>query len=529
LIKVKRLFVFAILLLITCFGFTYTINLFPTAHADCTYCLSAIPSLTTEGNSVNLFLNVNGATPNTLYSFIFNVKDPALVTYQSAPQNYTTGSGQDRFTIQIAFPFSGQPSPGSTNLVGQYVVSVDQIAPVAISTIANTNFNIILTDAGSYQRTQIVNIQGSGYTIGESVNVTIKAQTSGTTVYSQSIIATATGMILANWKIPVNAITDTYIVTLTGVVTNKNPPDLSHFTVTIAIMNIQSITSSKSLYVRTETMRFSFQAKYPDGTLATTGSGQLVLKDPTTTGTGTSLTTSFDTVAQTFNASYKSLPTDATGSWTIALNAFAYSDAYGNLGNWFTLTSNVQLTIAPLNVDVIVNTNFATSQQSKFNITITYPDGSILSSGSVNAYLTYTGTPTINDTIPIVYDTGLKLWVGTYTPKSSDTGGLWSLTIKASDSSTVPNTGLATRAINLQNTNGQSSLPLYYYGIIGLLIGLILAFLVVIKRRRGVTNTRLRLDLDAVRSEAGRIESQDFFKSVKGQVNQQKNNDDNSK
>jgi uncharacterized protein YlbG (UPF0298 family) len=49
---------------------------------------------------------------------------------------------------------------------------------------------------------------------------------------------------------------------------------------------------------------------------------------------------------------------------------------------------------------------------------------------------------------------------------------------------------------------------------------LIGAFLVF--RRRKIRYARLKIDLDAVRSEAGRIESQDFFKSVKEQVKKEK-------
>jgi hypothetical protein len=169
-----------------------------------------------------------------------------------------------------------------------------------------------------------------------------------------------------------------------------------------------------------------------------------------------------------------------------------------------------------------VNTNFALGQLSKFNATITYPDGSTLTSGIVSAYLWYTGSPTINDTIPLVYDTGLGFWVGSYTPKASDTGGLWSLVVKASDGTTPPDAGTATRAISLSNNTslggGSASLPLFYFEIIAALIAglLIAAFLAF--RRRGVRHAALKIDLEAVRSEAGRIESQEFFQSIKDQV-----------
>jgi len=135
--------------------------------------------------------------------------------------------------------------------------------------------------------------------------------------------------------------------------------------------------------------------------------------------------------------------------------------------------------------------------------------------------LLFSGTPAINDSVPMVFDTTLGLWVGSYTTRSSDTGGLWSLIVKASDSPTPANTGTATRAINIQNSP-PASFPLYYFGIITAIIaGLLLAIFLVFKRRR-VTHARLKIDLEAVHSEAGRIESSDFFKSVKDQVRKEK-------
>ncbi len=155
------------------------------------------------------------------------------------------------------------------------------------------------------------------------------------------------------------------------------------------------------------------------------------------------------------------------------------------------------------------------------NATIAYPDGTTFQSGTVAGYLLYSGTPTVNDSVPMVFDTNLRQWIGTYTTRSSDTGGLWSLVVKASDSQSPPNTGTATRAITIQN-NPPASFPLYYFGIIAAIIaGLLLAFFLVFKRRR-VTHARLKIDLEAVHSEAGRIESSDFFKSVKDQVRKEK-------
>jgi hypothetical protein len=53
--------------------------------------------------------------------------------------------------------------------------------------------------------------------------------------------------------------------------------------------------------------------------------------------------------------------------------------------------------------------------------------------------------------------------------------------------------------------------------VAALLVGGFLAF-----RRHKVTHAKLKIDLEAVRSEAGRIENQEFFQSVKDQLKKDK-------
>jgi hypothetical protein len=435
-------------------------------------------------------------------------------------ENYTTAPGQDMFTLVVVYP---SPSlQGSNTLVGQYNAKVDELWPTVALGVAGTSFTLSITDSFSYQRTQTVNMQAAGYNASEPVTITIRTQTTSTLVFSALVAATSTGIVATSWKIPRNAIIDTYIVTLTGTTTTKNPADSERVSVGRAIMIISSITSFKSIYQRTDLMSFSFQPTYPDGTLSSTGVGLLTLASPS--AGSVTLTATYDNTSQTFEASYQTSLDNQTGAWTASLGGHAYSDAYGNNGPGIIVTNSAQLTTVPLTVSVTTkNTTIAVGQQLRFNASVTYPDGTVFQSGTVKAYLLYSGTPVVNDTVPVVFDTTLGLWIGTYTVRSSDTGGLWSLVVKASDSPTPPNTGSASRAITVQNaTGGNASFPLFYFGIIAALIALLLVAVFLGFRRRKTSHARLKIDLDAVRSEAGRIESTDFFKSVKDQVKREK-------
>jgi hypothetical protein len=497
----------------------FGINIIPKAHADPPFSLNPVPAATSEGNTVSLVLSATGAVPNLQYRFRFSVIDPAGRTTQSLMENYTTAPNQDTFTLIVVYP--GPSLPGSTTLVGQYNAKVDELWPTAAPGVAGTSFIISITDSASYQRTQTILIQASGYNASETVTATIKTQTTSTMVFSAIMAATSAGVVATSWKIPVNATIDSYVVALSGTSTLKNPSDSERVSVSRAIMIISSITSLKSVYQRTETMSFSFQPTYPDGSIPSTGVGLLTLTRPS--GGSVILTATYDSMSQSFAASYQTFLDNQTGTWTASVGGHAYSDAYGNNGPGIIVSNNPQLTIIPLTVRVTTNSTIALGQQLKFNANITYPDGTTLQPGTVKAYLLYSGTPTVNDTIPVVFDTSLKLWIGTYTIRPSDTGGLWSLVVTASDSPSPPNTGSASRAITVQNsTGGNASFPLFYFGIIAALLALLLVVVFLAFRKRKTTHARLKIDLDAVRSEAGRIENTDFFRSVKEQVNKEK-------
>ena len=488
-------------------------------HADTPYTLNPVPAYGQEGTTVSLVLTVkfNPITTSTTFVFRFSVRVPSGTTFKSQLINYTTSPGQDQFNILVAYP--GVSFSGSNLLAGQYLASVDQLAPFAMTSVATSSFVLGITDNPSYERTQTVNVQGSGYNGSEPVSITIRTQTTSTIVFSDSIFAASNGVVVDNWKIPVDSVIDNYVVTLTGSSTLKNPPDAQTFSVRAAMMSIAGINSIKSTYQRSETMKFSFQPVYPDGTFPTTGVALLTLASPT--GSNVTLTATYDSLTQTFSASYATSITNQTGIWAAILTGHAYSDAYGNTGPGLKVTNSPQLTPASLNISVTASTSIGVGQQLKFNATMAYPDGTTLQSGTVGGYLLYSGTPTVNDSIPMVFDTNLRLWIGTYTVRSSDTGGLWSLIVRASDSQSPANTGTATRAITIQN-NPPASFPLYYFGLIAAIIGALLIAALLVFKRRKVMSTRLKIDLDAVHSEAGRIESSEFFKSVKDQIRKEK-------
>ena len=445
----KRVTRYALFLTITFLAPVLFSGLIPRAHAA-TYSIGTIPFLTQEGGSVTVIFTVSGATGNTLYSFRFFVRDPATVTHQSVLQNYTTLPGQTQFTLP-PFNYPTASFPGPNSLVGQYITWADQVRPVAIATVAATYFLVVMTDKLEYQRTETVNVRATGYKPSEIVSLKIATATTSTTVFTQTTTASPSGVVTSSWQIPRNATLDSngYVLTVNGTLTVKTPADVQGFNVKQAVMSISALASLKSTYQRTETMSFSFQPVYPDGTSASTGFGLVTLARPD--GVNITLTTSYSIGSQTFNATYKTSVNNQTGTWTASLAVAGYTDAYGNSGPNTRLTSTPQLVAASLTISVSATTFVPIGQQMRFNATIYYPDGTQLKSGSVGSYMLYTGTPQVNETVPVVFDTGLQIWVGSYTPKTSDPGGLWSLIVNAGDAATPTNGGSATKAVTLED------------------------------------------------------------------------------
>lgn len=485
------------------------------------YSLTTVPYSTQEGNSVDLVLSASGVTPGIQYSFVFHVKDPASTVWNSSSQSITPSSS----SFQLLLTYPSVSFQGTTDFVGQYNAWVNQTLPLSsVGGSASSHFLILLTDKSEYQRTQTVSIQGSGYSPGDTVTVNIVRQTGSVLVSSQSAIASPSGLVTGTWTIPKNATLDNYIVSLAGTYTPaKSPPDLETFGVNVATISIASLSSSSTTYQRTDTMQFSFRPVYPSGEIATTGTAVIVLARPD--GKAISITTRpFDNMTQTFSAFYNTFRDNQTGTWTALIRANGYVDSYGNYGPIATLSTSPQLQPAQLTVTVATSSSVQVGQPIRLNATIQYPDDTVFQSGTVHAFFIYTAGGH-NDSIPIAYDSALQLWIGSYTPQSSEPGGLWSITVVATDSPlTPPNTGSASRVVTLQggSSSSSSSLPLYWFAIIAALIAAAMLGVFVALRRRRVTHARLKIDLEAVKSEADRIEENDFFKSVKDQLNKDK-------
>jgi len=447
---------YAVLFVLSAFS-TLGLAGLPLGHAPTTgpqYALTPLPFISQEGYTITLILSVSGALPGTQYQFNFYVRDPSTKIWGSIAENHTTSLGETQFGIILTYPSAAFVGRGTSSLVGQYVGWVNQAQPTVASNpvaVTPSGFYFILTDKTEYQRTETVGIRASGYNASETTTIIIRTQTSSTVVLNATAIASSTGLVTDSWKIPRNAVLDNYVITITGKNTAKNPADAQGFAVKAASMSVSVLSASKTSYERTETMKFSFTARYPDGQYANSGTALVLLTGAG--GNSVSLTTVYDSVAQTFNATYKTFSNNQTGTWTASLGINGFDDGFGNTGPTLApVTMSPQLQAATLTVTITSKSNFAIGEQIRFNATIQYPDQTDLTdqTGQAAAFLLFSGGGH-NDTITqLVYDSTINRWVGTYSP-GIEPGGLWSLTVAGADSASPANSGKATKTIQLQD------------------------------------------------------------------------------
>lgn len=181
------------------------------------------PEQLQEGDTVEIWANMTGAKPSTLYYANITVKTPANTTHWVYVMLNTTNAGTGHNTT-IAYPthFSGV---ANTNFTGTYNIAFNK-------TLATDTFVIGLTNSTEYHRFQIVDIKATGYKSNENASVKIKF--GGKAIYSNNATASIEGLISANWTVPSNATIGTYTVNITSISpspTTKSPKDVQNFNV----------------------------------------------------------------------------------------------------------------------------------------------------------------------------------------------------------------------------------------------------------------------------------------------------------
>jgi hypothetical protein len=376
-------------------------------------------------------------------------------------QNYyvwlkTPNNNHTNYTGTSFSPVSGGLIPPTVALpinadepLGTYLLS--------ISTSSNLDNQVAIAHFGLwgmmkplYQRTESVQILGGGLYPGTSLGLSVR-NPAGDYVDTTTIATNSQGDFNHTWRIPADAVTQTYKVIVDGTGTYDNAQQdylsESRFTVTQATLSVAIVTGPSSTYQRTDTANVAMSLRYPDGSAvlkSKTGILPVLLLENQST-VGFSPLTLTDATNGIWNAQIK-IPLNATLSskYRFELPASSFDDGFGNKGgqadifsDYFQIRNASLLFSSQLNGTQIQVPFGQVSIISK----ITYPDGTNFSNGTAMVQI-FTGSAT--SITQLTYDPTTGSWHASYSSELSDLWrvGTWKIQVLAAD--TYGNTGRAT-------------------------------------------------------------------------------------
>ena len=193
------------------------------------FTLTSTPKRIQEDESVTLNISVTGGLSKEKYLFTVKVSPPKGESRTEEVVLYTNdvGNGTGKLVYPEDFP------DATTDYVGIYKVNVN-------STLIVGNFTVGLTERYTYRRLETVHIKGVGYGSYESVIVDIKRYEASVEGFPHRINATADGVVLDKWEIPIDQTLGRYIVSIIAASPNgtvKLIGDTQEFEVTRAIFD----------------------------------------------------------------------------------------------------------------------------------------------------------------------------------------------------------------------------------------------------------------------------------------------------
>jgi hypothetical protein len=382
-------------------------------------------------------------------------------------ENKTVYSGVNFLPVTggVIPPNVGLPITANAFL-GTYLVSISTSA-TSDNAQAVAHFGIWGTSKPLYQRTESVEVIGGGLFPGTIFKLSLR-DPSGNYVATPSIVATTNGLFNYSWRIPANAITETYDILIDGTGTFDNAQQdyvsEARFSVTTATLQITMVAQPDLGYERTESATISYSIAYPDGTPVTTEKAtiqpaRLVLNQSTVVFSSLTLTDQANGIWQ----AQVRLPPNASSSksYRFDLPASSFDDGFGNLGGpTDTLSNYFQVQNASLVISSSIN---GTQIQVPFGQVsviskIDYPDGTPMTNGTV--MVSVSGSSSSGAMIQLTYDSTIGAWRASYTSAFTDIWhiGTWILHVEAYD--TYGNYGSATYEVSAQ--------PYLFISLVGL-------------------------------------------------------------
>ena len=381
---------------------------------------------------------------------------PYFIWAKAPNDNHTMYAGVS-FT-----PVSGYIPPGvglpitAQSVFGTYLVSISTSSGNDNSQ-TTAHYGIWGTAKPLYQRTETATLMGGGLFAGTSFKMSLR-NPAGDYVVTSSIVVNSNGDFNYSWRIPVDAVSETYKVLIDGTGTfddaQQDYVSEARFSVTPAALNPAISGQPTQGYQRTDLAKLSLSLTYPDGSAVESllsDTHPVVLLQNQSTVAFAAITLS-DQTNGVWSAVAK-LPVNATIStkYRFELPAMSFDDGFGNKGGSVDMYSDY---FSVNNASLVISSSINGTQiQIPFGSVsiiskIAYPDGTPLASNGTVSVTVSTGSSM--SLVSLNYDPMIEAWRGTYSSSFSDIWhvGTWTLKVQADD--VYGNSGSASYQVSAQ-------------------------------------------------------------------------------
>jgi len=449
------------------------------------------------------------------YAFSWSVKDPTGASTSATSNVLSTTSS---WSISTGYPssFSG----ASSNLVGTYKINLSETLPTSTSNVVNGSFLVGITDFGLYQRTSLVQIQSGGFLPSDAVNVTITRNSDLATVFTTPKTSDSNGLVTAIWQTMPSTSKGNYTAKIMGKNTPaKSVPDIQQFIVYPTNITTTGLRVGSTGLERSEIQSFRFNATYLNGQTFTQGSNTIRLTEPDGLTTHVVLAT-YGVTTGGFTGSFVLPLASQIGSWKATLDPLSLGDSYGNAGPLQPSSVQFSVLAASLTVSLVPSSQIlGASDVLAIQTAVITPGGTNFTQGTVQASFTLLGR-NIGSPVTLAYDPTRGQWTGSYRIAPSDPSGTWLITVSASDSYGNSGQNSVTATIAVPGPQSSSSMIWTIVLIVLLVVGL--GFTILITRKKGFTRREVKLDIQAIKTQADKVKDDDFLRSLHAQLQRKK-------
>ncbi|MCW4004181.1 MAG: hypothetical protein NWE95_09765 [Candidatus Bathyarchaeota archaeon] len=227
------------------------------------YAINAVPSTLQEGGSLKLNVSVLGGQPSTQYGATITVKLPSsLGTTYTQTVSLGTANIKGTANAQVNYPDNSFSPDGSlTDYAGTYNIYFNQSDS---SALAENTFTVNFLDLTSYHRGQTVNIKATGYQPNQAATLTVTNTKTGSTLATESVTASASGVISTSWVVPAQASIGEYTLKIVAEGTQKSIQDSQTFTVPGYAVKVQttSLSGNPTPDIEVKALDYSSQNTY---------------------------------------------------------------------------------------------------------------------------------------------------------------------------------------------------------------------------------------------------------------------------